>query len=263
MSSQIAAILALLILGTPPLGGCAWLDPDTVPYTGRKRPHLLYTEQEMAILGAQSYAEVLKKFKVVRGTPAAAQVQRVGQRIAAATGKNWDWEYHLLEAPDNVNAFCLPGGKIAVFTGLLPFIRSDADMAIVLGHETAHAVLEHQNERMSQPLAERLVGMPTSIAVDTWGAISPETRKVVMNGFGLGHVVGEVMPYSQQQETEADDVGLIFMKRAGYPLAGAPAFWKRMEKGDKGRITDSLSTHPSSAARAKNIEEQIRKLENQ
>jgi len=263
MSSRIAVVLALLVLGTPPLAGCGWLDPDTVPYTGRKRPHLVYTEQEMATLGAQSYAEVLKQYKVVHGTPASAQVERVGRRIAAATEKKWDWEYHLLKAPDNVNAFCLPGGKIAVFTGLLPFIKSDADMAVVLGHETAHAVLEHQNERLSQPLAKKLVGMPTSIVVDTWGAIAPGTRKAVMNGMGVGYVVGEMMPYSQKDETEADDVGLIFMKRAGYPLSAAPAFWERMEKEDKGRITDNLSTHPSSSARAKNIEEQIRILEKQ
>jgi predicted Zn-dependent protease len=136
-------------------------------------------------------------------------------------------------------------------------------MAVVLGHETAHAVLEHQNERLSQPLAEKLVGMPTSIAVGTWGAIAPGTRKVVMDGMGVGYVVGSVMPYSQKQEVEADDVGLFFMKRAGYPLSGAPAFWERMEKEDQGRITDSLSSHPSSSKRAENIEQQIRELEKQ
>ena len=255
-------LLALILgLALPELAGCGWLTPNTVPYTGRKRPRLVYTDQQMSALGAESYAEVLKKYEVVKGTAAAARVERVGRRIAAASGKDWDWEYRLLDAPDTPNAFCLPGGKIAVFTGLLPFIRSDADMAIVLGHETAHAVLEHQNERMSQPLAEKLIGMPTSIAVGIWGSIAPGTRKVVMNGMGLGYVVGEVLPYSQNQEVEADDVGLIFMKRAGYPLSGAPAFWKRMAAEEKGRITDVLSTHPSSKARAANLEKQIAELE--
>jgi predicted Zn-dependent protease len=255
MSKGIAATFA-----TPMVVGCGWLSPDTVPYTGRERPHLVYTEQEMATLGAESYAEVLKKYEVVRGTEASDQVERVGRRIARATGKKWDWEFHLLDAPKTVNAFCLPGGKIAVFTGILPFVQRDADMAVILGHETAHAVLQHSNERMSKPFAEKLIGLPASIAVDTWGAISPGTRKVVMSGLGLGYVVGEVMPYSQKQETEADDVGLIFMKRAGYPLSAAPAFWKRMEVEDRGRITDNLSSHPSSAQRAENLAKQIRIL---
>ena len=257
---RLAVGLACSVLALATLG-CGWLQPDTVPYTERKRPKLLYTEQEMAVFGAESYAEVLKKYEVVRGTPGAARVQRVGRRIADATGKKWDWEFHLLKADDTVNSFCLPGGKIAVFTGLLEYAKTDDDMAVVLGHETAHAVLQHSNERMSQPLAEKLIGMPTSIAVDVWGAIAPGTRKVVMSGLGVGYVVGEVMPYSQTDEIEADEVGLIFMKRAGYRLEAAPAFWKRMEAEDKGRITDTLSTHPSSAERSKDLEKKIRELE--
>ncbi len=97
--------------------------------------------------------------------------------------------------------------------------------------------------------------------VETWGAIAPGTRKVVMNGMGLGYLVGEVMPYSQQDEIEADEVGLLFMKKAGYRLEAAPAFWRRMQAEDKGRITDSLSTHPSSAERAAHMEKRIRELE--
>jgi predicted Zn-dependent protease len=252
--------MACALLGSATVA-CGWLQPDTVPYTGRKRPHLVYTEQEMAVLGAESYAEVLKKYEVESGTAAAARVERVGRRIADETGKKWDWEFKLLKAPKTVNAFCLPGGKIAVFTGILPYVESDDDMAVILGHETAHAVLQHSNERMSQPLAKKLIGMPTSIAVDVWGAIAPGTRKVVMSGMGVGYVVGQVMPYSQQDEIEADEVGLIFMKSAGYRLEAAPAFWKRMEAEDKGRVTDSLSTHPSSKQRSEDLEKKIGELE--
>jgi predicted Zn-dependent protease len=241
--------------------GCAYLQPrETVPYTGRERLPLRYSEKEMNVLGAEAYADVLKKYPVVKGTRDAEQVERVGRRLAGATGKDYDWEFHLLKAPDVVNAFCLPGGKIAVFTGMEQMIKSDDDMAVVLGHEIAHAILQHSNERMSQPLAEKLVGMPTNIVVGVWGTIAPHTRKVVMNGLGLGYLVGEVLPYDQKQETEADMVGLIFMQRAGYDLDAAPPFWKRMAADSQGRVTDSVSTHPDPEKRAEQIQQRIAEM---
>ncbi len=252
----LAALLGCAVVA----GGCAFLDREEVPYTGRSRARLVYSEEEMAVLGNEAYAELKQKYRTVRGTAGAARVDRVGRRLARATRKNYAWEYRLFDDSEIVNAFCLPGGKIGVFTGLLPMAPGDSDMAVVLGHEMAHAVLQHSNERMSQPLLKKLVGMPTSIAVGVWGAIAPGTRKVVMNGMGVGYVVGEVLPYSQAQETEADEVGLIFMQRAGYDLSAAPRFWRRMAKEDKGRISDSVSTHPDAERRADRLEKEIQKM---
>jgi len=167
----LAVALAAVFVAT--LVACGWLRPDTVPYTERKRPELMYTEQQMAEFGRESFAEIEKKYQTVTGTAASARVARVGRRTANATGKKWDWEFRLFEDDDVANAFCLPGGKIGVFTGILPMVKSDSDMAVILSHEIAHAVLQHSNERMSKPLAAKLVGMPTSMAVGVWGAISP------------------------------------------------------------------------------------------
>lgn len=241
--------------------GCGLLGRERVPYTGRSRPPLRYSEQEMAVLGAEAYTETLKKYEVIRGTPDAARVERVGRRLARATGQDYDWEFRLLDAPKVENAFCLPGGKIAVFSGILPVTHNDDGLAVVLSHEIAHAVLQHSNERMSQPLLKQLVGMPTAIAVGIWGDISPGTRKVVMSGLGVGYLVGEVLPYDQRQESEADEVGLIFMQKAGYDLDAAPAFWSRMAAQSKGRVTDLVSTHPDPARRAEAIEKQVEEME--
>ena len=253
-------LTAGLALGRVLALGCIAFQREEVPYTGRKRPPLRYTEQEMAVLGAEAYKDTLKKYKVIRGTADAARVQRVGRRIAAATGKSYDWEFALVDAPKVRNAFCLPGGKIAVFSGILPITRNDDGLAVVLSHEAAHATLQHANERMSQSFVKKLVGLPTSIVVGTWGAISPGTRKVVMNGLGVGFVVGEVLPYNQEMESEADQVGLIYMQKAGYDLTQASKFWRRMAAGSEGRVTDSVSTHPDPERRAKAIDEQVAEM---
>ncbi len=253
-------LLIVLFAFSISLAGCGLLQRDTVPYTERSRPKLRYSEQEMSVLGAEAYAETLKKYEVIRGTPDAARVERVGRRLARATGKDYDWKFSLLDAPKVENAFCLPGGKIAVFSGILPITRNDDGLAVVVSHEIAHAVLQHSNERMSQPLLKQLVGMPTSIAVGVWGTISPGTRKVVMSGLGVGYLVGEVLPYNQEMESEADEVGLIYMQKAGYDLTQASKFWRRMAAGSEGRVTDSVSTHPDPERRAKAIDKQVAEM---
>ncbi len=252
-----AALMALCMVAV----SCAYLQPrETVPYTGRQRLPLRYTEKEMAVLGAEAYEDISRKYEVVSGGNDVGRVDRVGRRIARASGKDYDWEFRLFKADDVINAFCLPGGKIGVFTGLLAIAKTEDDIAVVLSHEIAHAILQHSNERMSQPLVKKLVGMPTSIVVGVWGAISPETRKVVMSGLGAGYVVGELLPYSQEHEVEADEVGLIFMQKAGYDLDAAPRLWLRMEAESKGRITDSVSTHPGSKERAADLQRKIQEM---
>ena len=250
----------LVLIGAPV--GCAYLQPrEEVPYTGRKRPPLRYTEQDMNVLGAQAYKDISGKYPVVTRGSGAAGLKRVGVRLAETVGADYEWEFKLFEVDDVINAFCLPGGKIGVFTGMLRIAPTDDLLAVVLSHEIAHAVLQHSNERLSQPLAKKLVGIPTTIVVETWGAISPRTRKVVMSGLGAGYLFGELLPYSQKHEIEADEVGLIFMQRAGYDLDAAPRLWLRMEEESKGRITDSVSNHPGSKERAEDLERRIQEME--
>ncbi len=151
---------------------------EVVKETGRTRPRLQYSEEEMAILGAQAYEEVTRDYKVNTGTPEAEMVERVGRRIADGTGKgndsNYQWEFKLLEAPQTINAFCLPGGKVAVFTGILPVAKDEDGLAVILGHETAHATLQHGNERMSQRRHSRgSLACPSALAPICGGAFLP------------------------------------------------------------------------------------------
>jgi predicted Zn-dependent protease len=253
-----AALAASLVVAV----GCALLSPrETVPYTGRKRPQLRYSEPEMNVLGAEAYEDISRKHKILTDGPDVARLERVSRRLARASGKKYDWRFRLFKEDKVINAFCLPGGKIGVFTGILPITKDDNGMAVVIGHEIAHAVLQHSNERLSQPLAKQLVGLPTSFVLGVWGSISPGTRKVVMNGLGAGYLVGELLPYTQEHEIEADEVGLVFMQRAGYDLDAAPKLWLRMEASSEGRITDSVSTHPGSKERAANLQRKIEEME--
>ncbi len=234
---------------------------ETVPETGRKRPPLRYSEKEMEVLGAEAYEEATKDFTAITGTDESRMVERVGRRLADATGKkDYAWEFKLLDAPQIINAFCLPGGKVAVYSGILPIAATDDGLAVVLGHEVAHATLQHGNERMSQSAAKKLIGLPVSIAAGVWGTISPTSRRVVMDGFGLGFLVGEFLPYSQEHEIEADDVGLRYMQKAGFNIEEAPKFWQRMIDATGDRKSDSLSTHPDAAKRIKRLEAEVRKM---
>ena len=231
---------------------------EVVPETGRRRLALRYSQSEMAAAGARAYAEVLSRFDVVEGTEEARMVERVSRRVIAVTGRDCDWEVKLLDAPKNRNAFCLPGGKIAVCSGILPIARSEDGLAVVLSHEVAHATLQHGNERMSQPRIRRLLGRPLQLITDTWGLVAPGTRRLAMDALGLGAIFGRLLPYSQEHETEADDVGLRYMREAGFDVDEAPRFWRRMAAASPDGTTDSIRTHPDPEKRAKRLEEQIR-----
>ena len=247
--------LSLLVLLLP---ACTAM--ETVPETGRRRPALQYTEAEMNALGADAYKEVLGEYEVIETGKDADMVRTVGRKIAKATGKNYQWEFKLLKAKDTINAFCLPGGKVAVFSGILPICDGEQGLAVVMSHEIAHATLEHGNERLSQPTWKRLAGIPVGAVTGVWGAISPRSRKFVMDGLGLGILVGKVTPYNQVQESEADEVGLRYMYKAGFDVDEAAKFWRRMHQISQGQISDSLSTHPGAMDRAKDLERQAKEL---
>lgn len=224
----------------------------TVPITGRSQVMLL-SEGEEQKLGFDAYQDVLKKAKVSSDPELNAQVTRVGRRIAEATGRtDYQWEFKVID-DKQANAFCLPGGKVAVYTGILPITRDDAGLAAVIGHEAAHAIARHGGERASQQLLAQFGQAGTQLAVSQR---DPLIQQAVLAGYGGLATVGVLLPYSRTQESEADHLGLIYMAKAGYHPSAARDLWVRMAEASKGRERppEFLSTHPTEATRIKQIE---------
>jgi predicted Zn-dependent protease len=218
---------------------------NTVPVTGR-RAFNLFSESDDMQLGLTAYQEVLAEEHVIAAGPEAQMVERVMQRLAAvAEDPGFEWEVKLLDASDTVNAFCLPGGKMCVYTGILPIAQGEAGLAVVMGHEIAHAVARHGTERLSQSTAAELV----------LAAASPQLEKhqelagLLLAGYQLGS-----LGWGRKQESEADHIGLIYMARAGYDPREAVRFWERMSALGGSGVPEWLSTHPSDETRASNIE---------
>jgi predicted Zn-dependent protease len=236
MHRHHACSLALVLVA-----GCA-----TVPYTNRSQL-VLISQREEAQLGAQAFQEATRESRVVRGTPAAAQVEDVGRRIAAVAGRSdFQWQFALLEGKE-VNAFALPGGKTAVYTGLLPVARDTSGLAVVMSHEIAHAIARHGAERMSQGAVVELGGAVV-------GAAAGQGAGLAMAAYGLGSQLGVMLPFSRSHEAEADRIGLILMARAGYDPRAALPFWDRMEAQQRGGApSEFLSTHPNYETRRKLI----------
>jgi predicted Zn-dependent protease len=214
-------------------------------------------------MAVQQYQNVLGESKLSKDQEKVRMVRSVGRRIARATEetlrergleseiKLYKWEFNLIEDDKTVNAWCMPGGKVAVYTGLLPVAQSEAGLAVVIGHEVAHAIAEHGNERVSQGLLQQMGGMALSAALST----SPSaTNQLFMAAYGVGTTVGVMLPYSRTQESEADRIGLILMARAGYDPREAIPFWQRMNKSGGSRPPEFLSTHPAPETRVKQIE---------
>lgn len=223
---------------------------QTVPLTNRSQLLLIPESTELQ-MGLTSYEAILKKARVSNDSALNDQVRRVGERIAEATGRtDYRWQFSVLE-DNQVNAFCLPGGKVAVYTGILPITRDDAGLAAVLGHEVAHAIARHGGERISQQLAVQGGLVATQAALASRDA---RTTQWVAAGLGAGATVGLLLPWSRQQESEADHLGLIYMARAGYPPEAARDLWVRMASQGGARQPEFLSTHPLPQTRIKQIE---------
>jgi len=229
----------------------------TVPLTGRKQMNLL-PEATMAEMGFTNYDEFLKSNTLSSQRSAARLVEETGKRISGAVAnflssngmesqlKYFDWEFKLI-ADKTPNAWCMPGGKVVFYEGILPFTKNENGIAVVMGHEIAHAVARHGNERMSQQLLTQLGGMALAKAIEEK---PQQTQQIFMVAFGIGSQVGVLLPYSRLHEKEADRLGLIFMAMAGYDPAGAIAFWERMSSGNQGgRPPEWLSTHPLDETR--------------
>lgn len=235
----------------------------SVPILGRKQL-LLVPDQEVLALSFQQYQDFMKSAPVERNTNNARMVERVGRRIATAVEtfyrnngyeseiKNFSWEFNLVKSGD-VNAFCMPGGKIVVYEGLLPITRDEAGLAIVVGHEIAHAVAKHANERISQQMALQYGGQIAG------GLLGNNAAAQQISGlvFGLGGQLGVMLPYSRKHEYEADELGIIFMAMAGYDPRGAVDFWTRMSQSGGNNIAEFMSTHPSDQNRIAKIQEKM------
>jgi len=238
LSLMLAALIAT---------GCA-----TVPITGRSQFNLI-SDSEADALGVEAYQKVVSESRLITSGPEYDQVRRVGGRIAAAADNpDFKWEFCLIDAPKTVNAFCLPGGKIAVYNGLLPITKDDTGLAVVLAHETAHAIARHGAERMTDQLAIQLGGAGLQQLLQQK---SPAMQQVVMTAFGVGTTVGVMLPFSRSLENEADHIGLVFMAKAGYDPRQAPEFWRRMIAASSGANPPAfLGDHPSDATRVQNLQ---------
>ena len=225
---------------------------ETVPITGRSQLIVIPEGTEVK-MGLDSYQQILSKAKVSGEPRVVEQVTRVGRRIAEATGRaDYQWEFKVIEDAQ-VNAFCLPGGKVAVYTGMLPVARDDAGLAAVLGHEVAHAIARHGGERMSQQLAVQGATLATTQTL--LAGRDPATVQLVSAALGAGATVGLLLPWGRAQESEADHLGLIYMAKAGYHPRAARDLWVRMGEASRGREPyEFLSTHPLPETRITQIE---------
>jgi predicted Zn-dependent protease len=235
------------------LGGLLIWSCSTAPFTGRRQVILVSEGQETA-LGEDAYKHVLRDSVVTHNPEAERIVRKVGERIAAVANKpDYKWEFTVINDPEMVNAFAVPGGKVAAYTGIFAPARDEAGLAVVLGHEVAHALARHPGERMSQGLLLQLGGVGLGVALGK----NPAMANQVLQAYGIIGGVG-LLPFGRSQETEADHIGLILMAKAGYDPRVALDLWQRMEAlekkdGAKGRPPEFLSTHPGYETRVQNI----------
>ena len=220
----------------------------TTPVTERRSLVLIPFEKEVA-LGEEAYREILKKEKVSQDQELIEIVERVGRQIAAVSSMpNLKWEFTLIES-EQQNAFALPGGKVAIYTGILPVCANEAGLATVMGHEIAHAIARHGAQRMSQSLV--LTGLLAAASVSLKDS---QNHDSIMGALGVGTAVGITLPFSRGNESEADEIGMVLMARAGYDPAEAERFWTRFNKMKKGpKVPEILSTHPIDTTRIEDI----------
>ncbi len=255
-STQTAKIPLLLLLTAALATSCG-----SVPFTGRKQLQLV-SNQEVIALSLQQYQDFMRTAPLEKGTTNTQMVNRVGSRIAKAVEtfytnngyaselENFAWEFNLVKE-NSVNAFAMPGGKVVIYTGLLPVTQTEEALAVVVGHEIAHVIAQHSNERLSQQVALQYGG---AIAGGLLGN-SQVAQQLGQTVFGLGAQYGVMMPYARKQEYEADEIGLIVMAMAGYNPQVAVPFWTRMAQSAGGaQVPEFLSTHPTDSKRIANIE---------
>lgn len=235
------------------------------PFTGEKTLALV-SNSSILPSAFQQYSQFLSENKVITGTADAKKVENIGTKIKVAAEKwlnangqagylnDYRWEYKLVE-DKSVNAWCMPGGKIVVYSGILPITKDDAGLATVMGHEVSHALANHGQQRMSAGLLQQLGGAGLAVAT---GGKSAETQQLAMTAYGAATEYGGMLPFSRKHETEADRIGLILMAIAGYNPDQAINFWTRMSASSQGQAPpEFMSTHPSDATRIDNLRKLI------
>jgi predicted Zn-dependent protease len=233
--------------------GVVAVDACVTNSEGRQSINIV-SDSQMDDLGTKAYSEILTKAKsegklLPKSSPKYEVVERIGKRIALASGADFEWEFSVIDEPKTVNAFCLPGGKIAVYTGIMPVAETEAALGVVMGHEVAHATLRHGAERMTQQLA--IAGV-TTVAELSLGDV--KYRSLLLAVFAVGVNLKFVLPYSRGHESEADAVGLRYAAAAGYNPEAAPKLWDRM--GASGKTPpEFMSTHPDPANRSRDLAE--------
>lgn len=232
---------------------------STVAVTGRNQLNLV-SDSEVLTTSLTQYSDYMKTAKKSTNKAQTAMVTQVGQKIAVATEqylrenglekeiKNYSWEFNLVQS-DEVNAFCMPGGKIVVYEGIMKLVSGEDELAVIIGHEVAHAVAKHSNERMSQQILASYGSQALSLALSKKSAVTQQLASAV---YGLGTQYGVMLPFSRKHESEADYMGLVFMKIAGYNPSAAVSFWKKMS-AQGGKTPEFLSTHPSDTRRIDDI----------
>ena len=225
---------------------------ETVPLTGRTQLVDISRDQEAA-LGLQSYRQILRQENVVTTGQNAENVKEIGRRISAVTeSTGFKWEYNLIDSPQ-VNAFCLPGGKVAIYSGILPVAKNADGLAVIMGHEIAHAIARHGAERMAH---QKLVQIGTLAAGVAISDMDPGQQRAVMGALGVGAQFGVLLPFSRQHESEADYMGLIYVARARFDPTEAPKLWERMGKASGGKGPAQFrSTHPSHETRIRQFQQ--------
>lgn len=251
----IVGFFAMILL----LSACS-----VVPLTGRKQI-LLVSDQEVLSLSNQSFTDYMKTAVPSANAKNTALVVKVGKKMAAVVETylknngmeseiaNFAWEFHLVK-DSTANAFCMPGGKIVVNEGILPITQNEAGLAVVLGHEIAHAIAKHSNERMSQQMLAQYGG---AILTAAMSKSTQEKQQLAQTVYGLGAQYGVMLPFSRKQESEADKMGLIFLSMAQYDLNEAVAFWNRMAQMGGAKMPEFMSTHPSDETRIADIQKNI------
>ncbi len=232
------------------LAGCA-----TVEYSERSAL-MLVSEEDEIILGKDAFTQIREEVVISADKEWTEVLNRVGEKIAAAADKpEYDWEFLLIEGDTMVNAFALPGGKVAFYTGILPVCENETGVAVVMGHEVAHALARHGAERMSQGMVAGLIGSLLQAAVSNK---TPEAQRSILNGYGYAATVGVILPFSRKHESEADYIGLILMAKAGYNPKEAIRFWERMSGLSSGeKPPEFLSTHPHDEKRIQALKEAL------
>ena len=251
---KIAFRYLLVVISAAAIGltGCT-----TVPETGRSQLNLISADQEMQ-LGFSSFEALKKETPISKDAAANALVQKVGKRIAAVAAlTNAQWEFVVFESKE-ANAFCLPGGKVGIYTGILPITKDEAGLATVIGHEVAHAVAHHGSERMSESMviqgSSSLFGVGMGLA-----KTDPKWQAATLIAYGVVAQVGRELPHSRLQESEADRIGILYMARAGYDPEQSVAFWRRFSDFNAKQGANStpgfLRTHPLDEVRIKQLQE--------